>query len=51
MAESVGKFISNSVRFILPYAVNSQKAVDKALEIARSVKGVTSVKSDLIVKE
>jgi hypothetical protein len=31
--------------------VNSQKAVDKAIEIARSVKGVTSVKSDLIVKE
>ena len=31
--------------------VNSQMAVDKAIEIARSVKGVTSVKSDLIVKE
>ncbi len=31
--------------------VNSQKAVDKAIEIAWSVKGVTSVKSDLIVKE
>ena len=31
--------------------VNSQKAVDKAIEIARSVKGVTSVKNDLIVKE
>jgi len=30
--------------------VNSQKAVDKAIEIARSVKGVTSVKNDLIVK-
>ena len=31
--------------------VNSQKAVDKAIEIARSVKGVTSVKNDLILKE
>ena len=31
--------------------VNSQKAVDKAIEIARSVEGVTSVKNDLIVKE
>jgi osmotically-inducible protein OsmY len=30
--------------------VNSQKAVDKAGEIAGSVKGVTSVKNDLIVK-
>ena len=30
--------------------VNSQQAVDKASEIARSVKGVTSVKNDLIVK-
>jgi osmotically-inducible protein OsmY len=30
--------------------VNSQKAVDKAVEIARSVKGVQSVKNDLIVK-
>ena len=30
--------------------VNSQKAVDKAGEIAQSVKGVTSVKNDLIVK-
>ena len=30
--------------------VNSQKAVDKAGEIARSVKGVKSVKNDLIVK-
>ena len=30
--------------------VNSQKAVDKAVEIARSVKGVESVKNDLIVK-
>jgi osmotically-inducible protein OsmY len=30
--------------------VNSQKAVDKAGEIAASVKGVTSVKNDLIVK-
>jgi osmotically-inducible protein OsmY len=30
--------------------VASQKAVDKAEEIARSVKGVTSVKNDLIVK-
>ena len=30
--------------------VGSQKAVDKAGEIARSVKGVTSVKNDLIVK-
>jgi len=29
---------------------NSQKAIDKAGEIARSVKGVTSVKNDLIVK-
>jgi osmotically-inducible protein OsmY len=29
---------------------DSQKAVDKAGEIARSVKGVTSVKNDLIVK-
>ena len=31
--------------------VNSQKAVDKAIEIARSVKGVKSVKNDLILKE
>ena len=30
--------------------VNSQKAVDKAVQITRSVKGVTSVKNDLIVK-
>jgi osmotically-inducible protein OsmY len=30
--------------------VNSQKAVDTAVQIARSVKGVTSVKNDLIVK-
>ena len=30
--------------------VGSQQAVDKAGEIARSVKGVTSVKNDLIVK-
>ena len=31
--------------------VASQQAVDKAGEIARSVKGVTSVKNDLIVKK
>jgi len=30
--------------------VNSQKAVDKASEIARSVNGVKDVKNDLIVK-
>jgi osmotically-inducible protein OsmY len=30
--------------------VNSQQVVDKAGEIARSVKGVTSVKNDLIVQ-
>jgi len=30
--------------------VGSEKAVDKAAEIARSVKGVKSVKNDLIVK-
>ena len=30
--------------------VNAQKAVDRAVEIARSVKGVKSVKNDLIVK-
>ena len=30
--------------------VDSQKAIDKADEIARSVKGVTYVKNDLIVK-
>jgi hyperosmotically inducible protein len=30
--------------------VDSQAAVDKASEIARSVKGVTSVKNDLIIK-
>ena len=30
--------------------VGSQQAVNKAGEIARSVKGVTSVKNDLIVK-
>jgi hyperosmotically inducible protein len=30
--------------------VDSQQAVDKAGEIARSVKGVTSVKNDLVVK-
>ncbi|MFO7785632.1 MAG: BON domain-containing protein [Desulfatiglandales bacterium] len=30
--------------------VNSQQAVDKAVQIARSVKGVTSVKNDLVVK-
>jgi osmotically-inducible protein OsmY len=30
--------------------VNAQKAVDKAIEIAGSVKGVKSVKNDLIVK-
>jgi len=30
--------------------VNSQQAVDKAVEITRGVKGVQSVKNDLIVK-
>jgi osmotically-inducible protein OsmY len=30
--------------------VNSQKAVDKAIEITRSVNGVKSIKNDLIVK-
>ena len=30
--------------------VNSQKAIDKAVEITRSVKGVKSVKNNLIVK-
>ena len=30
--------------------VNSQKAVDKADEIARDVKGVKAVKNDLVVK-
>jgi hyperosmotically inducible protein len=30
--------------------VGSEKGVDKAGQIARSVKGVTSVKNDLIVK-
>lgn len=30
--------------------VNSQNAVDKAVEITRSVKGVQSVKNDLIIK-
>ncbi|NTW17924.1 MAG: BON domain-containing protein [Syntrophaceae bacterium] len=30
--------------------VNSQKAVDRASEITRSVKGVVSVKNNLIVK-
>ena len=30
--------------------VNSQQAVDKAVEITRSVKGVNSVKNNLIVK-
>jgi osmotically-inducible protein OsmY len=31
-------------------SVNSQKAIDKAVEIARSVKGVNSVRNNLIVK-
>jgi len=30
--------------------VDSQKAVDKAVQIARSVKGVSSVKNSLVVK-
>ena len=30
--------------------VNNQKAVDKAVEIANSVKGVKSIKNNLIVK-
>ena len=30
--------------------VNSQKAVDKAVEITRSVKGVNSVRNNLMVK-
>jgi osmotically-inducible protein OsmY len=30
--------------------VNTQKAVDKAIEITRSVNGVKSIKNDLIVK-
>ena len=30
--------------------VNSQKAVDKAIEITKSVKGVKSIKNNLIVK-
>jgi len=29
---------------------NTQAAVDKAVQIARGVKGVSSVKNDLIVK-
>jgi len=31
--------------------VDSQKAVDKAVQIARSVKGVSSVKNSLVVKK
>ena len=30
--------------------VNNQKAVDKAVEITKTVKGVKSVKNDLIIK-
>lgn len=30
--------------------VNTQKAVNKAVEITKSVKGVTSIKNDLVVK-
>lgn len=30
--------------------VNSQAAVDKAVEIAKSVQGIKSVKNDLVVK-
>ena len=30
--------------------VNSQQAIDKAVQIVKSVKGVTSVKNNLIVK-
>jgi osmotically-inducible protein OsmY len=30
--------------------VNTQKAVDKAVEITRSVNGVKSIKNDLVVK-
>jgi len=30
--------------------VNTQKAVDKAVEITRTVKGVTSIKNNLVVK-
>ncbi|MDO8706408.1 MAG: BON domain-containing protein [Sulfuricaulis sp.] len=30
--------------------VSSRASIDKAVEIARSVKGVTSVKNDMIVK-
>ncbi|MFO7962664.1 MAG: BON domain-containing protein [Desulfobacterales bacterium] len=30
--------------------VNSQKAVDKAVEITRTVKGIESIKNDLIAK-
>lgn len=30
--------------------VNAQNAVNKAVEITRSVKGVTSIKNDLVVK-
>jgi len=30
--------------------VNSQRAVDKAVDITKSVKGVKSIKNDLIVK-
>ena len=30
--------------------VNTQKAIDKAVEITKSVKGVNSIKNDLIVK-
>jgi len=30
--------------------VNSQKAIDKAVEIVRGVKGVESIKNNLIVK-
>jgi osmotically-inducible protein OsmY len=30
--------------------VNTQKAVNKAVEITKTVKGVTSIKNDLVVK-
>ncbi|GAB6270597.1 MAG: BON domain-containing protein [Smithella sp.] len=30
--------------------VNTQKAVNKAIEITKTVKGVTSIKNDLVVK-
>jgi hypothetical protein len=46
----LNEFVRSAHRLRQSGFVGSQKAVDKADEITRSVKGVKAVKNDLIVK-